>query len=314
MQTQPGYLDPSCPRCGYDQSGEAATWASSCPVNGTCPECGHGFAWADLFDPSRQEIAWSVESGETRLARLRKTPAMAVRMVLPWIYWKRVGVDMPLRMGRLWSWFVWVAVVLQAAAWPIVFLGLGLVTLGNWPVKLSDVGDVFEVLTFQELAGLAVDGFGFPFVGVGPDWSGPWLSLNLLQMGAGLVLRFMIGMCVVWCLVLFAIPATRRLAKLRPGHVARSALLQLSSVILLYMLIRIGLVVEYFSFGDMIRALIMYTALCMVIWTMVWWLTALRTGWGIKSWTLAALGTIASLLGGFVAISIEDSLWYLFRY
>ncbi|MFK7885059.1 MAG: hypothetical protein AB8F26_12860, partial [Phycisphaerales bacterium] len=308
METQAGYLDPTCPRCGYDQSGEAATWEKVCPIEGTCPECGHGFGWADLYNPSRQDVVWSVESGETRLARLLKTPGMAARMVLPWVYWKRAGVDMPLRIGRLWSWLVWVTLAFQAIAWPFVFLGLGLITLGNWPPTLGDIGDVFEVLTFAELAGLAVDGIGWPIMGVGPDWSGPRFSLYVLNIGAGVVLRFVFGMCVTWCVVLFAIPATRRLVKLRPAHIARAALLQLSILIPLYMMIRVGLLIEHFSFGTLVRSIIMYVTLGAVFWAVIWWVSALRVGWNIRSWVLVVLGTLAALLGGLVAIFIEDSL------
>lgn len=314
METQAGYLDPMCPRCGYDQSGEAATWEGACPVEGTCPECGHGFGWADVFDPSRQDVAWSVETSGAGHRRLLRTHKMAVRMALPWIYWKQVGVDIAVRPGRLLGWLAWFAAAAQMLAWPFVFLGLGLITLGNWPPTLGDIGDVFEVLTFTELAGLAVDGIGWPIVGVGPDWSGPRFSLYVLNMGAGVVLRFVFGMCVTWCVVLFAIPPTRRLVKLRPAHIARAALLQLSILIPLYMMIRVGLLIEHFSFGTVVRSIIMYVTLGAVLWAVVWWVSALRVGWNIRSWVLVVLGTIAALLGGLVAIFIEDSLWYLFRY
>ena len=43
----------SCPRCGYDLAGVVESWnhaeSLSCPLNGTCSECGLGFEWADVF-------------------------------------------------------------------------------------------------------------------------------------------------------------------------------------------------------------------------------------------------------------------------
>ncbi len=44
-------ITPTCPKCGYDQSGEIATWESQCPLEGRCPECGFDFVWADVMDP-----------------------------------------------------------------------------------------------------------------------------------------------------------------------------------------------------------------------------------------------------------------------
>ncbi len=305
---------PSCPRCGYDQSGEAAAWESSCPVNGTCPECGHGFAWADLFDPSRQDLAWSVESGETRWARLRKTPGTAVRMALPWVYWSRVGVGTPLRLKRLASWLVWFSVALQVAAWPFVFFGLGILGSGRWPVNLRSLGDVFSDLTFSEWCAIGVAAVGWPLVYVGPDWSGPWFWGFYSNDDAFVLIRFMIGVAAVWCIVMTALPVTRRTAKLRPGHVARAAVLQIGFLAIYCALVRVAYVGYLMTYSDPVEIAVLMLSFGVGVWSLVWWGSALRCGWSIRSPLLLVLGTLAAFLGGLVAVSIEDSVWYLLRY
>lgn len=303
--------NPMCPRCGYDQSGEVATWEHVCPVEGTCPECGHGFLWADLFDPRRRELPWSVESSGSGFRRLMRTPRMALRMVLPWVYWRQVGVDMAVRPRRLIGWLIWFGVTVHLFAWPFVFLGIGVSSLGRWPPAVSDVVDVFRTFDLVELAGLAVDGIVWPIVRVGLDWSGPWFSLFVFDHGSGHALRFIVGLCVTWCVVLTATPVTRRMAKLRLAHVARAGLLQFSIVLPLFAMFRFGLLVEYYSFGKYAQAAIMYTTLLGLLWSLVWWISAIRVGWQIRSSALVLLGTVAAVLGGLVAVYGFDSISYI---
>ena len=50
-----------CPRCGYDQRGEMAKWADSCPLTSVCTECGLEIDWAELISPKFERPAWCVE-------------------------------------------------------------------------------------------------------------------------------------------------------------------------------------------------------------------------------------------------------------
>lgn len=45
-----------CPRCGYDQTGVVDSWKESCPLAGTCSECGLELDWRHVLNPvfSRQ--------------------------------------------------------------------------------------------------------------------------------------------------------------------------------------------------------------------------------------------------------------------
>src|SRR5512138_1001196 len=100
----PGPITPTCPRCGYDQSGVADAWEDRCPVEGTCPECGTAFAWADLFDPSRRDVPWLAEHARGVRDAARRTPGMLGRLARPCGFWRAVGVYAAVRPWRLGAW------------------------------------------------------------------------------------------------------------------------------------------------------------------------------------------------------------------
>lgn len=88
-----------CPRCGYDVSGVVPTWTESCPLEGTCSECGLTFAWVDIFRPDRVAPAWSFEHGRDRL--LPCWFATVGRTLVPSEFWSRLRLGARLRYGRL---------------------------------------------------------------------------------------------------------------------------------------------------------------------------------------------------------------------
>lgn len=76
-----------CPRCGYDLRGTIASWLDSCPLSGTCTECGLELAWARLLHPSVLGPNWCIEY-------YRMAAEIPVRM------WRTFL--MTLQPGRLW--------------------------------------------------------------------------------------------------------------------------------------------------------------------------------------------------------------------
>lgn len=77
-----------CPRCGYDQSGVIASWDDSCPIEGTCSECGFDFLWADVLIRERQHLRWLYEHREgLAVGSMVQTLIFAL---FPWAFWKRV--------------------------------------------------------------------------------------------------------------------------------------------------------------------------------------------------------------------------------
>ena len=120
---------PACPRCGYDQSGEIARWATpqqgdAAPATpaapptpptatGRCTECGLEFLWADVLEPERRYLPGFFEHA-------RGVPEMIV-----WAW-------------RTWWWTIfpsrfWARVRLQHDAHPIrAFLWIPVLWLGAW--------------------------------------------------------------------------------------------------------------------------------------------------------------------------------------
>ncbi len=91
--------DATCPRCGYDQRGTISTWRESCPVRGTCSECGLEFDWVDVVRPERVSPRWSFEHAPAeRLARtFVRTWALALRPA----FWRWMPLAAPIRLGRV---------------------------------------------------------------------------------------------------------------------------------------------------------------------------------------------------------------------
>ncbi|MFM9995397.1 MAG: hypothetical protein ACKVU4_06300 [Phycisphaerales bacterium] len=93
---------PTCPRCGYDQSGVIATWgnATACPLEGTCSECGLSILWRDLLNPQWTVPRWSFEhrAGWWQVGAHLRTCWAALR---PWSFWTRMNLHFPIVRSRL---------------------------------------------------------------------------------------------------------------------------------------------------------------------------------------------------------------------
>lgn len=103
-QTVQAKSAPKCPRCDYDQSGEVARWEgaepAACPLAGRCTECGLELEWRLVMRPELQVPGWFVEFASWR--RIPRTSIMTGLMsAMPWIFWRRVRMEHPIRWGRL---------------------------------------------------------------------------------------------------------------------------------------------------------------------------------------------------------------------
>lgn len=103
---RPAHL-PECPRCGYDQSGELATWRESCPLSGICPECGLTLEWREVVSPERRPPRWSYEHGPRGLAGIAGPHALLrfVRTLAgcltAWRLWRELRMHHPIALLRL---------------------------------------------------------------------------------------------------------------------------------------------------------------------------------------------------------------------
>ncbi len=96
--------DTRCPRCDYDQQGEIARWESAvpqcCPLIGRCTECGLDFQWRLVMRPELQVPSWFVEFAEWRRI-FRASILTGLMSAMPWIFWRRVRMEHPIRWARL---------------------------------------------------------------------------------------------------------------------------------------------------------------------------------------------------------------------
>ena len=116
-----------CPRCGYDQRGVIETWKETCPLDGTCSECGLQFEWAHLFNPLLFPPRWCVEYGRWWSVAWRCVATIATSF-MPWRFWRTLQMHHQPRWRRV------VAYLLSLMA--IVYLAflaeLGATAYQNW--------------------------------------------------------------------------------------------------------------------------------------------------------------------------------------
>lgn len=210
---------PSCPRCGYDLSGEVASWGRSepacCPLEITCSECGEEWACRDVLNPAYGRLAgfWEHEPRG-------RLPAAFVRtvgwLVLPFRFWRRVRLHHEVRPWRLVGWVVGL---------PLMFLVLAMVARAAF----------FVSIPLRGLGGPGQPGFlvsccdivTLPFAIWRPgdvDWTGTAMIIGGL---APLVLA-----ALAYPSMLLILGTSRRLAKLKLAHVARAAAYGLSLIVL----------------------------------------------------------------------------------
>jgi len=94
--------DVHCPRCGYNQRGAMATWdeKGSCPLKGTCAECGLTFLWIEMFEPERVPPRWCIE--HTDASRFPIAMFMTCfHSLRPWRFWSRLKMSHEVCRRRL---------------------------------------------------------------------------------------------------------------------------------------------------------------------------------------------------------------------
>ena len=94
-------VNARCPRCRYDQRGPMSTWTDSCPLQGTCSECGLEFNWGEVIRPARFEPPWCVEFVPQVWGLPWACAKTFARSLWPWEFWTRLKMSQPIRPLRL---------------------------------------------------------------------------------------------------------------------------------------------------------------------------------------------------------------------
>lgn len=220
--------DAACPRCDYDLSGALATWATSCPTEGTCPECGLVFPWRDILDPHFAIPPWLFEHARSR--RLSAFARTIIRALRPRTWWSSVRLTFVVRPVRL------VIIALLPLLVAHAFIGLAtLLTVSSYNLTFGVVSSTFlRVLpswSYPLIFPYALSSiFELPLLG-----TSPWMYLSLLWFALA-PLTFM------------AIPATLRRCRVRRRHLVRIfaySLLGLPLVLLPSLLFADGSILGY---------------------------------------------------------------------
>jgi len=296
---------PICPKCGYDQSGEIATWESVCPLDGRCPECGLGFAWGEVFDPLLNDLDWYAEHGRSIRGMIWRTPGTCLRLVHPVRFWHAVGVVERVSPWRLLVW----AILCIVSVHLLVSIPNGFRAWDeqNWSGTNTLTG-YYQAFGGYGVAEIVFDGFAYPFFDAHPSSAGYMLSLRVAlgwpsywYAGLWIPLGFQIGFILLWLVVLLAIPQTRSLMQLRGVHIFRAFVLSVLVMVLCFELTRLNFAIyrisglRYYRFSWFTSMLVPVA----VLWQILFWGSAVAVGWRVTPWKLLfILGTAAGLLGG----------------
>jgi len=300
---------PICPKCGYDQSGEIATWENQCPMEGRCPECGLALKWAEVFDPVLNDLAWYIEHAKWPWGMIRRTIPTLKKLIFPHIYWREVGVDTRIRFSFLVVWILMLTTIVHV----LVAIPVGMGSWrnqGNWGSGLS-IRQYIERHGMRCVPEEMFNAVALPFAHF--DYSGGWHQLVWGDFGRGMLIATLlfvgafVGLTSVWLVILLALPVSRSKIQLRTAHLIRAWVNSLLIAILNVEAFRgITGLIGWVNGGRSID-LFAYSFLGFVFLSIVWiqwfWIAALKGGWSIRPvWLIGTLGIIASLLAGFIPI------------
>ncbi len=284
-----------CPRCGYDLRGTLAAWSDSCPLAGTCAECGVGFEWREVLSPKMRRPAWCVEYAKGLRDFLRRSVATAARTLWPFGFWRSLGMSDPLRWRALACYLA-----LGAGALYVAFcIAHGALA---WAATrpTGAVADAFRAALLP-LSGTEVRGRWV-------SWS-PRELLRHWDDGAGVLLLMLLfhALCAAGFAVL---PVSRRRAKVRWGHILRVWAYGMGLVAPAVLFVEAGIAlaeqdaVLLALAGTVLLALAGLWAPFLVGAEVVWWSTAtgryLRMGhpWGVGA-AVVAMALLAALAAAF---------------
>jgi len=307
MKQDSRHTAPICPKCGYDQSGEVATWEDQCPLEGRCPECGLDFAWCDVFDPASGDLGWYVEHAKTKWGMVKRTVPTLRKLIFPNVYWREVGVHTRIRFRFLVLWlFLIVSIVHVVAAVPV---GMGSWRdQGNWGTGLG-LRAYIEQHGVRCVPEEMFNAVALPFAHF--DYNSGWhqfvwggfrggvLSTTLLFAGA------FVGFTSIWLVILLALPVSRSKIQLRTAHLMRAWIITLFIFILNAEAFRgtNGLIawVNGARSIDLFALSFLGFGFLSIVWIQWFWIAALKAGWGVRPvWLIGILGVIASLLAGLI--------------
>ena len=316
---------PTCPRCGYDQSGVMNTWdaAGACSLDGVCSECGLDFRWADIFDPDRERLRGFFEHANTPLRFLGWAFTTLWWTARPWFFWRRVTLFIEPVVPRVLLWPVLLVVSLHVFA-ALIATADRSVELWTWRGGLTG----WDPLAFVDCWAMPVAHYA---------WAGPWPgapagTIVLDPYGAlPAFLAFAVA-TAAWPLLFLVLGQSLRAGRIRCVHVLRAVASSLACVAYLSLLgsanaaawlafrAEAALRGEAPNPADWVYRLWGWTATAltapMLIWWPAWWWFAINRGFRLRhGWWVWGLLLVASLLAGMLTLVLAElcrAEWYLY--
>jgi hypothetical protein len=256
---------PTCPRCGYDLSGAIAAWPdASCPLEGTCSECGLSTPWRNILNP---DYATSEHFFET--AKHTKARAFLVtwwRSLRPRSLWSSIHMHFQVSAPRL-ALFLLLSMVLEWAVGAAILFPFFYETTRTW-------GTPGESLALAARASFWPIHDDSDWWGIGSRHIQPWTATIVAWTCATPAMFSMV-------------PQTLRRAHVRWGHLVRVAAYSLVGLpLVVYLPGLLHQVIAHtlqwiqpsiwpFALAQMVRSFWVYLALC-AVWLGLCWNAACR--------------------------------------
>ncbi|MFT3683944.1 MAG: hypothetical protein QM783_03280 [Phycisphaerales bacterium] len=283
---------PRCPRCGYDQSGACPAWRSECPLEGTCPECGLSFTWADAFNPWRIRSHWLFEHKRPRSLGIIRATRSWLAALYPPGFWKRITLT-------------------HACSWSVLLWPLVLIV--SWAVVWSTAREAYELKYGLPIPTRNVRNTAGRWVPVPPTlsqtisfrsldaWGNPWYPVNIARWDPSRKSQVLketwaaplavLASSVVTGLTFLTLTSSRRLCGVKRSHVLRAMVYRLVPLGVFYLLWMISTIVRelqsIWMYQSELMSVWVAVLLLQVVWGVWWWGCAFRRGWKMPDATPA---------------------------
>lgn len=280
-------MTPLCPRCGYDQSGACSGWHETCPLEGTCPECGLRFEWADAFTPTRKRLQWLFEH----------KPRLSLGMIRSWRSWW-----MALVPPRFWR-RVTPAHGTSASVvlWPLVLMVSMIAVGGALRAAYFYITDWAGPWTawgggpprgWERWRVIAEEAWGKPLFAHWADyWNAGmfWRAVGRLYAAPAAVL----GSALLCGVVLMCMTTSRRICGVKASHIVRAMVYRTAPLGVLYLVWLVdSVLVHELSMASPIvfvrRDAWLVVIVLTLLWGAWWWRSVILTGWVMPRARLAA--------------------------
>jgi len=319
-----------CPRCGYDLTGQVATWhapesdaeGACCPCEGTCSECGLRVEWRLVMLPELASVPWFVETVHVRRLRYAGLLTCVRAAVTPWRFWRRVRLETAqsvpdrLRWALIWlllmPLFGLVLSIMGYSALETYYFTMRQVWNGTtWVPQTNATFTLVDVLARWQIEAVMVAERPMEL----------WNDVLRLTMRSFLFTSTIIAL-IGFPLMMLALPFSRAQSKVRMAHVWRAAVYGAAPVPVLLMLLAASMAIAVLTAplgGALSRIMMMppvymwrwitrpeaadaWLSLAIAAWFLVWWGCAFKIGFRMKDWWAVLAGTfvpvaIAAVLG-----------------